>query len=148
MLIDKIVNVYMVWNNFFQNQWNVCCSFSYNIWIKQNILKKHRRGTENNKVCLDVRFCFTFYFVQKRSNVKKCTVLFSTDNVNSRKPQHEPGDLQFYDLWNIVKVRRFDSFPRLHKLAGCKEGRLSSGPTLTCSLSTGGQQFGLSIRST
>lgn len=106
------------------------------------------KDTENNKVCLGVRFCLTFYFVQKRSNVKKCTVLFSTEKVNSWKPQHEPGDLQFYNLSNIVKVRRFDSFPRLNKLAGCKEGRLSSGPALTCSKSTGGQQFELSIRST
>lgn len=101
--------------------------------LNKTFFKKHRRDTENNKVCLGVRFCLTFYFVQKRSNVKKCTVLFSTDKVNSRTPQHEPGDLQFYDLWNIVKVRRFDSFPRLYKLTGCKEGRLSSGPTLTCS---------------
>lgn len=105
----------------------------FHITYELNNFFKHRRDKENNKVCLGVRFCLTFYFVQKRSNVKKCTVLFSADKVNSRKPQHEPGDLKFYDIWNIVKVRRFDSFPRLNKLAGCKEGRLSSGPTLTCS---------------
>lgn len=66
--------------------------------LNKTFLKKHRRDTENNKVCLGVRFCLTFYFVQKRSNVKKCTVLFSADKVNSRTPQHEPGDLKFYDI--------------------------------------------------
>lgn len=109
------------------------CAVLFHITSELNNFFKHRRAKENNKVCLGVRFCLTFYFVQKRSNVKKCTELFSTEKIISRKPQHELGDLQFYDLWNIVKVRRFDSFPRLYKLAGCKEGRLSSGPTLTCS---------------
>lgn len=46
----------------------------FHITSELNNFFKHRRDKENNKVCLGVRFYLTFYFVQKSSNVKKCSV--------------------------------------------------------------------------